>query len=204
MAKRTEGFDEKILHCAKAEFLEKGYEEASLRTIAKEASVSTSTIYTRYEDKEGLFRKLVSPAADELLTYMGTSLQGFQDLSDVEQMEKQQECANYGFQGFTDILYNHFDEFKLLVTASTNGLYREFLEEIVKLDVACTKNFLLLSNSQAYREGRINDNFLHVVSSAFYSGVFEIVVHDMERSEAENYLGELRSFYERGWSAYLI
>ena len=34
MASRIEEFDEKILACAKAEFLEKGYTDASIRTIA--------------------------------------------------------------------------------------------------------------------------------------------------------------------------
>ena len=53
MASRIEGFDEKILSCAKEEFLEKGYTDASIRTIAQNAGVSTSTIYTRYSDKEG-------------------------------------------------------------------------------------------------------------------------------------------------------
>ena len=59
MASRIEGFDEAILSHAKKEFLEKGFAEASLRTIAQNAGVSTSTIYTRYSDKEGLFRFLV-------------------------------------------------------------------------------------------------------------------------------------------------
>ena len=52
MASRVEGFDEAILYHAKNEFLEKGFNEASLRIIAQNAGVSTSTIYTRYSDKE--------------------------------------------------------------------------------------------------------------------------------------------------------
>ena len=36
MTKPIEGVSEKILACAKEEFLEKGYSEASLRTIAAE------------------------------------------------------------------------------------------------------------------------------------------------------------------------
>ena len=40
MASRIEGFDEKILSCAKEEFLEKGYTDASIRTIAQNAGVS--------------------------------------------------------------------------------------------------------------------------------------------------------------------
>ena len=47
MASRIEEFDEKILLCAKEEFLGKGYTDASIRTIAQNAGVSTSTISTR-------------------------------------------------------------------------------------------------------------------------------------------------------------
>ena len=46
MASRIEGFDARIIACAKEEFLNKGYADASIRTIAQNAGVSTSTIYT--------------------------------------------------------------------------------------------------------------------------------------------------------------
>ena len=57
MAKQIEGVYEAILSCAKKEFLEKGYKDASLRVIAQEAGTSTGSIYTRFGDKEGLFEK---------------------------------------------------------------------------------------------------------------------------------------------------
>ena len=47
LAKQIEGVYEAILACAKREFLEKGYKDASLRTIAREANTSTGSIYTR-------------------------------------------------------------------------------------------------------------------------------------------------------------
>nr|MCR5213479.1 TetR/AcrR family transcriptional regulator [Eubacterium sp.] len=50
MASRKEGYDERIIECAEKEFLEKGYNDASLRRIANSAGVSTSTIYTRFKD----------------------------------------------------------------------------------------------------------------------------------------------------------
>ena len=55
MAKQVEGISEKVELCAKKEFLEKGYVDASLRTIAAEAGTTTGTIYSRYGGKEGLF-----------------------------------------------------------------------------------------------------------------------------------------------------
>ena len=45
MASRIEEFDEKILLPVRKQNLEKGYTDASIRTIAQNAGVSTSTIY---------------------------------------------------------------------------------------------------------------------------------------------------------------
>ena len=58
MAKQIEGVYEAVLACAKKEFLEKGYTDASLRTIAQEAGTSTSSIYTRFKDRKVCSRPL--------------------------------------------------------------------------------------------------------------------------------------------------
>ena len=64
------------------------------------------------------------------------------------------------------------------------------------------EEILIQVGSRALSEGRITDGFLHVVSSAFYSGIFEVVIHDMPMEEAKKYIYELRSFYGNGWKEY--
>ena len=202
MASRIEEFDERILGCAKEEFLEKGYADASIRTIAQNAGVSTSTIYTRYSDKEGLFRFLVEPVSDGLKELLQQSLNTFSSLPGNEQRERFIEYSDRGFEAVIAYIYEHFYEIKLLITGAPGNYYQEFLESIVKLDTDCTKKFLFQVGSKALMEGRITDGFLHVVSSAFYSGVFEIVIHDMPMEEARKYVNELRIFYGNGWKEY--
>ena len=51
MTKQVEGVSEKIIACAKEEFLQKGYSDASLRTIAEKAGTTTGSIYSRFKDK---------------------------------------------------------------------------------------------------------------------------------------------------------
>ena len=46
------GTQERILAAAKAEFLEKGFESASLRNIVKNAGVTTGALYGYYAGKE--------------------------------------------------------------------------------------------------------------------------------------------------------
>jgi AcrR family transcriptional regulator len=202
MASRTEGFDEVILRYAKEEFLEKGFADASLRTIAQNAGVSTSTIYTRYSDKEGLFRFLVEEAETKLKKYVSASLDSFDHLDEETQKTEYREYADQGFSSLIDILYDYFDEFKLIVKCSPTGYYHDFLEALVKMDAESTRKFLIMVGSESYQTGRINDGFIHVVCSGFYAGLFEVVVHDMPKNVAESYITELRLFYNNGWRDY--
>ena len=48
MTKQVEGVYERVLACAKEEFLEKGFSKSSLRTIAAKADTTTGTIYSRF------------------------------------------------------------------------------------------------------------------------------------------------------------
>ena len=41
---------------------------------------------------------------------------------------------------------------------------------------------------------------LHMLSNAYYSGLFEIVRHDMAKDDAMSYVRQLRRFFTQGWS----
>ena len=55
---------QKIHQVAIQEFLEKGFQGASLRNIVKEAGVTTGAFYGYYKSKEELFDALVKEHAD--------------------------------------------------------------------------------------------------------------------------------------------
>ena len=61
MAKQIEGVYEAILSCAKKEFLEKGYKDASLRVIAQEAGTSTVPFIPVLEIKKDFLRRSSLP-----------------------------------------------------------------------------------------------------------------------------------------------
>ena len=144
----------------------------------------------------------MEPAANGLKELLRQSLYGFSSLTEHEQNEKIMEYSDRGFEGVIAYIYEYFSEFKLLITGAPGNYYQEFLEGLVQLDTDCTKKFLIQVGSKALAEGRVTDGFLHVVSSAFYSGIFEVVIHDMPMEEAKNYINELRAFYGNGWKEY--
>jgi len=58
--------EEKIIRCAKKEFLEKGYAKANLREICKAAQVTTGALYFSFENKEALLGAIVDPVLKEI------------------------------------------------------------------------------------------------------------------------------------------
>ena len=199
MARRVEGVTEKLLACAKSEFLEKGYEKASLRSIAEKAGSSKGAIYIRYPDKASLFSALVDEAADGLVELTRRMQEDFLQLPGDEQVEEVMERSDRGLEVFIEYLYRHFDEFRLLLTCSSPGVYSQFIHRFVSMDVRCTFQYVEDSGNDAIRKGRLNKEFAHILSEAFYTGVFQIVIHNMPREEGEDHLKRLRKFFAAGW-----
>lgn len=72
---------ERIHLAAKAEFLEKGYQAASLRNIVKNAGVTTGAFYGYYDSKEALFAALVDESYQYLMDTYRKSTTEFERLS---------------------------------------------------------------------------------------------------------------------------
>ena len=63
--------------------MEKGYNDASVRSIAKQAGLTTGAIFRYFADKESLFAALVSLVADHMLDlYRKGGERGFASLTD--------------------------------------------------------------------------------------------------------------------------
>ena len=201
MAKQIEGVYEAVLECAKKEFLEKGYKDASLRTIAQEAGTSTSSIYTRFGDKEGLFRAIVEPAAEEMKRMFLAIQENFDQLDDSVQQSEMGQYTSLHQMELLDYIYDHFDEFKLLLTSGENSTYQEFLHRVVEIDNQCTMRYIQASGNDAISSGRLTPELSHLLSSAFYTGMFEVVIHDMPKDQAVEHIQRMRRFYIAGWKS---
>ena len=55
-----------LIESGRREFLEKGYERSSLRTICREAGVTTGAFYNYFLKKEDLFMAVVGPALESI------------------------------------------------------------------------------------------------------------------------------------------
>ena len=180
MAKQIEGVYERILECAKKEFLEKGYTDASLRTIAAEAETSTNSIYVRFKDKEGLFAAIVEPVSEEFMSRCLDVQETFHSFDSDVQRREVGKYSSDAMLGMVDYIYDHFDEFRLLLDASHGTKFCNFVNGLVSMEEA---------------------DFYHMMVTAYFEGIFEVVRHGMDREDAKKYVAMMGKYHHGGFLA---
>ena len=194
---------ERIIPCAKKEFLDKGFERASMRTIAANADISAAGLYRHFESKEAMFEALVLPTVRGVKELLLSMRDTFSELPGDMQKKVVKDYSNDKFPLFIKYIYEHFDAFKLLTTCASGTPYANFIHDLVEIDVEYNLKFIKATCNDALTSGRCTPELMHILSSAFYSGIFEVVIHDMTRKDADNHIERLRCFFAAGWNSIL-
>ena len=116
----------KILEVGKKEFLEKGFKDASLNKIVAEAGFTKGAFYGYYPDKTALFEDLVGETASELLTRFKAAQDDYFDLVPEGRAKDSLELSTQHLHEFVTFMYDHFDEFKLILCRAEGTGIRGF------------------------------------------------------------------------------
>lgn len=203
MSNRIAGVSEKLVECAKAEFLEKGFDGASLRNVAKNAETSTSSIYIRFGDKDGLLLYITKPVTDGFIDIYKAVQQDFSELPSDVQSETVNEYSTNGMFKLIDYIYDNFDVFRILLDSSCDKFFRVFEHELIDIELDYTLKFMEAVGCRSLDDGKVTPDFLHIVISCFFNGFFEPVRHGMSKSEAYRYIGMLSTYHRAGFGTFL-
>ena len=201
MTRPVEGVSEKILACAKEEFLEKGYSDASLRTIAAKAGTTTGSIYSRFKDKEGLFSALVEPAAEHVIQTFLRTQENFHAIDPEKQPEMLNQYVTSGMEELLDYVYDNFELFQLLLDASYGTKFQDFVERLVEIETEYTYKFMETIQYQSEDGEVITEEFIHITTKALFESMFEVVRHKMPRKRAVKYIQMLERYHYGGWNS---
>lgn len=201
VAKQIEGVSERILACAKAEFLDKGYTDASLRSIAAAAETSTNSIYVRFKDKEGLFSAIVEPVLSEMTERFLKIQESFHQMDRASQAARMPEYADGGTMDLVNYMYDHLDEFRLLLDASYGTRFHNFVDALVRIEVEYTYKYMSAVGCAAPLGDAMTQKLLHIVTTSRFESIFEVIRHGMSREEAAEYIDLLSRYHRTGFMA---
>ncbi|MDO4720702.1 MAG: TetR/AcrR family transcriptional regulator [Peptostreptococcaceae bacterium] len=194
----------RILECAKEEFLDKGFEKAQVTEIAKLAKVTTGAIYRHFKNKEALFFALI----EEVYNYT---------LNVVADVENRNEYKTIRIDSglvdneaiiedlfsetmlFVDYMYAHFNNFKLIFECSKGSRVENFIEEIVERYTAKNMKLVHFNAKQERINTEIKEFEVHVITKGYITSLCECVLHSIPYEDVREYIRSIVVFQYYGW-----
>lgn len=192
-----------ILHAAKKEFLEFGFQNASMRRISQAAGVSTSNIYNYFKNKDDIFCAVTQPLTDSLDAGLAF-------------IEKQDFCQYFAgrehitdeeeFQIVFEHIYTYRDEIRLVLFHASGSSLEDYKDEIVKRR---TRIHHLHKKQIAEAQPdlpilKVSDFTVHNLFGFMVSIIGETILHDVTREDMYRHAQEIKRFMNGGWTALIF
>ena len=186
----------KIMAAAKAEFMEFGFDKASMRSIADRCGMTAAGIYRHCTDKEDLFDQIVSPAVERINAWIDAHVARYVDAVN---QEEPMQWRDSEIDMMREVVYPNMEEYHLLLAKSHGSQYENFLHDLTERHQNQLLRYMPMLRNQGYPAWDIDPKELHLLLSAYTTTMFEPVVHRYTMEEALHSLKTVEAFFLPGW-----
>jgi AcrR family transcriptional regulator len=182
----------RIYDAAVAEFYEKNYKTATLRSIARRAEVPLGLVYSYFKNKADLFKAVVEPVMTEIDQIMRI---------EEAKAEKDPEDLFEHLKNQTNSIIRLSDSYKtliILIDRSNDTPYWHFKEDLIQRVEMHIKN-----EYRKRAKAQCDALLFHIWASSFIEGVCEIIRHYKDQKWAEQMIELLVKHYCFGISVFL-
>lgn len=189
---------ENLIDSAKAEFMEKGYSKASLRSICAKAGVTTGALYFFFEDKADLYRAILGKPVDELFAIMQ------------EHFDKESDTiASPGYNAADDHnefaqkiihhIYSNYDAVILLLTKSQGSEYENIVDKVVDFNESKSVEIMERFSEYKGKKKKINTYMHHFVIHLMVDAFVHLVTHEPDEEKARAYIKKIIKMMMGDW-----
>lgn len=182
---------QRIIDVAREEFLDKGFEKASIRTITAKAETAKSNLYNYFKDKDDLFRAVLEPTITKIRT----------GLEMAKQYNVPKETEDYTFSAqqlvisvISKFIAQNTNDVKLLLFKAPGSSLEGFKYEVLD---AFTDNMIEWIQS-IHSKKDVSRLFVRTVCS-FYLNMIEQLFLVGPPADMAKYMKEISVFVYHGW-----
>ncbi len=197
MPQRIIGISKRLIEVAKKEFLENGFEGASIRTIAREAQTSPRAVYTRFENKEELFAAVIEPVYSDFMKMFKDDKIIYWEKARKRDFSTKPEDF---YLRYLEYAYNHKEQFVLIPQKSKGTRFEHFTRNLCEIDLTELNKQLpeILEDFKKFQKDKSTQLFLNTITYSFYNALFAPLIEGVELDIAKSYITKLTNFYNDG------
>lgn len=190
-----------IIEAAINEFLEKGYENTTLRNICKKANTTTGSFYFFFKDKDELFKEIVSPLEKNIDYILSNMLDSHNTLSNFTTtpiiVDKNDIIINFKY--IFSVFMQYQKEAIILFNKSQKSYKENFLNSIIESYTQANLKFLLELKLRNHIASSINEYSLKMYFKCFFTAFIDLVTSNLSYDEMEEQLQFLISMVYGSW-----
>ena len=193
---------EKLIECAKREFLEKGFAKASLRKITAEAGLTTGAVYFFFGDKNGLFEGVVGGAVNTLTSLIAEHFA--EDVeSDFTAYIHHAGDHNDFAKALVDVIYDNYDVMTILLDRSAGSKYENFVDGMID---RLYGSYIVMAERFAENVPgkRVNRQMLHWLTHVQINAFLHMMQHEKDKKGAMHFISPVMDLLIQAWVGYAL
>ena len=199
MQVKKEDIKKRIMRSAQNEFLKNGYASASLRIIAEKEGLTKGVIYSYFKSKDALFSALTEPAVRFIENEFESNNKYWVLKTDGRQTAYSYKESVEGFRTHAHAVLDHYESFKLLLFCAAGSSLQDYKEKIIRLYAENFQKYYPDFLKKQYNRGTAGEMFIHTLAATYVSFLQELVLHEPDRKEADNYAVQMATFLHPGF-----
>ncbi|CDD35476.1 transcriptional regulator TetR family [Roseburia sp. CAG:309] len=191
-----------LLQCAKKEFMEKGYSKASLRSICKEAGVTTGALYFFFQDKDDLFCSLVSDSLMRIMELIKEHQQFEENEAKEEILSRNHDMESERIlvEVLVHEMYQNRDEMLLLVNGAQGSSLENAVDRIID-EMDAHNLHLARATCQELGIPMLEENLVHWMSHNQIDMFLYMLKHIETEEQALVFGRQAMTYLVTGWFA---
>lgn len=184
-----------LIEAAKKEFLAKGYNKASLRSICASAGVTTGALYFFFDSKAELFAEIVDGPVNGLKELViehfkedSEQMAHLLSLNDIEMdhSDLSDELIEY--------IYRYYDSFMLILNSAENTIYENCVDEFVEMTEKLVPE--MMSGIKGYT---FDEYMAHWMAHISIDAIIHVINHEKDKEDAKKRMRSVMNYLVQGW-----
>ncbi len=186
---------ERIIEVAREEFINNGYDKASLRTIAKKCDITATALYRHFKDKEDIFMSVALKFVNKL-----KEIADYITSVDYDLLLNNNPSEVWGFEGSNDFHFELIfkmdkDLVKLLINER-----RDWLKDLlITNEYEESLKYLEKMEEFGYKVNDFNKKAFRAILNSYVEAYFEVLNMNLDENESYDICKEITRFYTVGF-----
>ena len=201
MAGKTTDTRDRLLDAAREEFMTYGFENASLRRIAKTVGIAAPSVYNHFSSKEEMFAALVEPVIRMVKeTFLSVDHEKLEQIKADREDEVLDKTKT--MRPVLEFVFDHLDDVKLLLFCADGTVYRGMLDKVAKMESDATFRVMEEAGCPPFSSEKKEEAFQ--IMRHQYQIYAEAIRNEWSKERTWDYWQMVSKFYTEGWKTFLF